>query len=318
MNDIKNITTPLLTSAQYGKDVNDVFENINDNFKILGNKDFVKGDKGDSIITKTVEVSQFPDIKNALKNAVKKQYINDINQPKAINGVEVLSWFDNPGNITLIYENIDGEDVLKSSMAYVFRDLRFSNIQEAFIKEYEGETDYSCIIYFNQGEFEAIQEFPTIYYDNDNQLFSWKINGVKTGLEAQGPRGYAGRNGVFKIVFAEKDPVESDYYEITKIMVGSELKEVANMQDQANICKEYGVEPGIPVMVLRSVGNGNAAVNYTYIGEVFEYGATNTTDTILYVRCNESNRVCQVEPIRDIESILNKWWINSGYKQPKN
>lgn len=48
---IKEVKAPSLTSAEYGKNLSECFSVINDNFKTLANRDFVKGDKGDSIYT---------------------------------------------------------------------------------------------------------------------------------------------------------------------------------------------------------------------------------------------------------------------------
>jgi hypothetical protein len=47
--DLKKIIAPKLNQAGYGANLGQVFDNIDTNFKIIGNKDFVKGDRGFSL-----------------------------------------------------------------------------------------------------------------------------------------------------------------------------------------------------------------------------------------------------------------------------
>lgn len=56
--EIKKIVAPSLSSSSYGKDLNECFNNINENFKILSNHDFIKGDQGQNIYTEKIYLSE--------------------------------------------------------------------------------------------------------------------------------------------------------------------------------------------------------------------------------------------------------------------
>ena len=46
---LTDIVAPSLNDVNYASALNNVFENINNNFKTLANHEFVKGDKGKSV-----------------------------------------------------------------------------------------------------------------------------------------------------------------------------------------------------------------------------------------------------------------------------
>ena len=43
------ITVPELNSSEYANGISNAFDAINDNFELLANHDFVKGDRGNSV-----------------------------------------------------------------------------------------------------------------------------------------------------------------------------------------------------------------------------------------------------------------------------
>ena len=340
MRDLKKITSPSLTISDYGENISQVFNNINENFRILGNRDFVKGEKGNSIYVKTIDVSNDIQLLNSLKSAVSKQYEYE---PSNINGYSVLSWFDSsihnnpgPGSITLIYENIDGTDQLISSLPYIFKDLRFEYISEVIDKKvYDDEVDYSCVIYydFKSGEFVTVQNFPTIYYDKVLGDFSWKINGVATGLPAMGPKGDKGQNGVFKIVRVNKNAIDKDVYQISHILNKNAWVDVTQgaiemegesgttviIDNHADLCKNFGVDEGIPVMVLKPEYDYNDInhINLTYISETYKDEYPNDiSKSRMVVRLTSENEICEVVPIPNkeivslCESYLGKYLVN--------
>ena len=316
MKEIKPISSPLLNSTNYGSNINEVIRNIDDNFTILSNRDFVKGDKGNSINVQTVNVIEEPSILNGLKNAVKRQFNNT---PKKIDNIDVMDWFDDPGTITLIFEKNDSEEILISSLPYVFKDKRFSNIANASnVENYDNETDYSCAIYYNNSEFIAVQEFPTLYFDAEQGCFCWKINGVETGLEATGPKGENGENGVFKIVKAEPrnpnidlgETVTEDIYTITAVMSGTSIISAQVGEDQESICNAHGIHggyykddgtfvSGTSVMVLVDKGG----VNETYLSEVERKRGNSVTYNAMVVKCSMENMISQLEVMSNDELV---------------
>ena len=305
MKEIKSISSPQLSSSKYGSDVNEVIKNIDENFKILSNRDFVKGDKGNSINTKTIEVILDSSIINGLKRAVKNQFGDNV--PKQIDGIDVMDWFNDPGSITLIYETNNSGEVLISSLPYVFKDKRFINLSKASnVENYDNETDYSCVIYYNGSEFIAVQEFPTLYFDKEQGCFCWKINGVETGLEAVGPKGEDGAPGTFKIVRAQKwDTNDENIYVVTHVMHENLFVESFEGEAQVSICYSYGVKPGISVMVLVEDGEENK----TYISEVSAKKGESVTYNAITVMCSDKNIISTVEPMtnNEVEELCNRY-----------
>ena len=53
----KRIQTPAL-NHNFGENIQTTFQNIDDNFGVLANRDFVKGDAGDSLISINVPFSE--------------------------------------------------------------------------------------------------------------------------------------------------------------------------------------------------------------------------------------------------------------------
>lgn len=67
--DLKKIIAPKLNQAGYGANLGQVFDNIDTNFKIIGNKDFVKGDRGFSL--KSVQKRLLADVDTFNEDGIK-------------------------------------------------------------------------------------------------------------------------------------------------------------------------------------------------------------------------------------------------------
>lgn len=295
---IKPIKVPVLGAGTI--DIHNTFENIDKNFGMIMDSEYLKGCAGNSVILETVDLldSEYID---GLKEAVSSQWGQN-QTPKDINGVSVLDMFKVPGKITLIYEVEDGKNILISSLPYIFKDLRFEEISAA--KQLDEETDWSCAIYYKDGQWVPVQEFPTLYYENG---FKWKINGVKTGLDAQGPKGDPGQNGSLHVVLVELD---GSYYKITHILDQNLQKEVPldkpldNTYDTPiKICEYYGIKPKKGAqeasVVVAIAKNGN--INESFIAPVF------SLQDDMYVYCTENNMICEVSHISgsEMEKIFN-------------
>lgn len=299
----KAITIPQFGSS-YGNDLNNALTNIDYNFKLIQNSDFLKGDRGESVFIKTIDVSSNKEILQMLKDGVTEQF--GLNKPSNINNISVLDQFDvdngaNPGYISLIYEN----DELISSLPYIFKDKRFENTENESL--FENETDWSGVLYYDseKGKFVAIQEFPTLYYENG---FKWKINGVKTGLDAKGPKGDKGENSSLFTVKVEL--AEEGRYRITHILVGydgsSDVIDLSTYNSSAKeVCKQFGIIPKssshggtIVIAIYESMGE-----NETYIGPVY------SLQDDMYVECGD-NLVFSAASItsKEVEEICLDLW----------
>lgn len=80
-NNLKTIIAPQINSSNYGQNVKDQFENINTNFQKLGNRDFVKGDSGESVSIIQVDINDESwrnedgySIKELIKNCLRERF----------------------------------------------------------------------------------------------------------------------------------------------------------------------------------------------------------------------------------------------------
>lgn len=230
---IKNITAPNLNDINYADSLNEAFNNINTNFSILANHDFIKGDTGKSVKIKTVKLLQSSYL-DKIKECIEEGHNIDTLKTISVtiddtNETIDLGLYDNitdNSTIHMIYSlDIDNDGYSEietplSSLYYVFLDGRYSNkwlgkfIPENYNKYIDIE-DLSCIIVYENGTFKKLNNaFPTIYYEIGVGL-CWKLNGNQTGIPVQGPAGKNGLNANFYIVKGTK--VDENKVNITEI-----------------------------------------------------------------------------------------------------
>lgn len=71
---LKSIVAPSLTQPGYGRGIDNQFKAIEENFKILGNRDFVKGDRGYSVRSNTIYLSTWSNIGRGQKQLILTKY----------------------------------------------------------------------------------------------------------------------------------------------------------------------------------------------------------------------------------------------------
>ena len=123
----------------------------------------------------------------------------------------------NPG-ISIMYQLIDPEapdeienrHLLCSPYVYLFIDERYAALRDFNPADatYKTITDASCVLnlvfHNEQPVITRINQFPTLYYDENDGQFKWKLYGNKTGILAAGPRGLsASSTPVFFAIFKE-------------------------------------------------------------------------------------------------------------------
>lgn len=231
--DLIPIISPSLASTEYGRDLKEQFDNINNNFEILSNRDFIKGDDGKSIDVRVIDLSleeskvfldklknAICDIKNPNTFPINIKEIGKDNKNQPIyEQVTIFDSFKNPGKLICIYK----EDVLLEVMPYVFIDERFKHTYIDDLEQFNDKVDYSCILKLGpDGEFVSIQNFPTLYYDTEYSTFCWKINGIESGLVAKGPKGNDGKSSQLLTISINDD--NGDVVEVDKLTGGSVYK----------------------------------------------------------------------------------------------
>lgn len=217
---LTQIIAPSLSDANYASGLNDVFDNINDNFSTLSNHDFIKGESGTSV---KIQEDKFFNEDGSLTILGKKlQYCilslsNNEDEYSDVNASETekINIFDyfkaNPGVLYMVYNTVNDVNtqtpVAISSLYYVFLDGRYATTKIGKIDEsqYTSIKDFSCVLVYDaniksivdgkevDGGFKALTTaFPTIYYESNVGL-CWKVNGNGTGIPIQG---VPGRNGL--------------------------------------------------------------------------------------------------------------------------
>ena len=228
------ISAPGLNDTNYATNLNNVFNNINENFIQLANRNFVKGESGSAVhvknvsFTDTITDDNEMTFQKLLIDTFENKY--DANLLKDIttsNGEKITLW----DNFNKEIENgtaklqmicniesdngIDSVDKPVSSLYYVFLDGRFANSSLSYIDidNYKNSIqDLSCILVYsnidNEPKFTILENaFPTIYYEDEVGL-CWKVNGNSTGIPVQGIQGKNGENSKLYIVKSTQ-PIET-------------------------------------------------------------------------------------------------------------
>lgn len=205
------IQAPELNDVHYAESLRQVFDNINDNFKQLANRDFIKGDTGTSITIQEepLFINGNPtEYAEAIISCIRNSCEESFQAP-----IAGLNLFDNftdekAGTLKVIYSyDQNSSPVAISSLYYVFLDGRYSNNVIGTIDDalYADSKDLSCIIILEDGIFKILSNtFPTMYYAKGVGL-CWKVNGNETGIPVQG---IPGRNGIdSKLLLVKSDSV---------------------------------------------------------------------------------------------------------------
>lgn len=326
MNNITKITAPSLNSANFGSAIADVMDNINKNFEIIGNHDFIKGEQGDSIIIQKVDLTSEENVSilTGIKQAIIDKAYNENNyNPRPIDGVSWDAWFDKndnstyPGSITLIYKttsyrgNITATPV--SSLPYIYKDLRFNNINLSDEKNI-GEIDLSSVIYYSpvdgrEGEFgpedfQILDVFPKVYYDHTIGDFAWNINNARTGLRARGPEGPSGKNGEYNVVIAGNKQT-GDMCEITHVFNNGSLIDLKGEEDWRGIFSSLDINNNDTVFAVYNTNSSES--NKLYVGKIYFPSADDQESSLPLVYCSSENLIQAVNAISNttIETMCN-------------
>lgn len=226
-----NVDQISLGSPQYGMDLNNRLGIIDDNFKLLVNGSFLKGDKGDGIyvgsVSITNELSEYylnGDLVNLwlkISEAIHKDHLTDFNSEwnTALEGM----------TIQVLYTEVMGENGIEkhiqSIFPFTYMDPRFVNMEYASEESHGNLIDHSCTVAMKSvptedvvvNEFVSYQNTPTIFWNSDIKNFCWKINGNQTDILCQGPAGKNGDSGSTYIAYVNS--TETPLYVGSDIMV---------------------------------------------------------------------------------------------------
>ena len=241
-NILKDIIAPSLESPLYGEDINEQFKSIDNNFDRIITSEFLRGAKGDSFGTYEVEFNKNSEedlIDNGLYINEKKinsgqlyqMIVDSITQNYSDQELESTpdsSWWDNlmtNNKLLVIVEKVHNINQLSAIIPYIHSDARFAGKLNSDKDRYIYLSDTSCALYWSDGKFVKMNNFPTLYYNQSLNEFCWIFNNKKTDLIARGPQGKAGRDGELYIVQVKKnqsgeyiEPDASGLVEVDKAM----------------------------------------------------------------------------------------------------
>lgn len=208
---INEIQAPDLTQENLSASLNEVFEKINDNFKKIVSAPIYRGQKGESVKIKPVNLmtpgeNTFTDEGRKIVEAI----FDDVNLTSwggttgglrellrvkypTIRGVNAYDYFSKNPSILMFQLDDAGGTNLSPAQLYMFQDLRVSVVKDT--DGIGGFKDASCFVSFewdSDGEtykYIKASEFPTICWSKGVGDFVWSINGQVTNIIAKGLKG---------------------------------------------------------------------------------------------------------------------------------
>lgn len=242
---------------------------INENFKKIISLPFLQGDHGNSIFETTIAIGEGT-VGNKLKTAICQSiYGTDTPDDTQFGGNYFgSSWGDaSQGDLTydgtqiVFYRHKETDEqsdkyFYTAREFFLFIDKRIENLrsadlsQDSLMSAITSFQDLSCAITvfgkadalpstgqpdFDNITFEVKKHsiVPTLYYDSTCRYWCWAVNGVKTGVIAQGVKGDTGSSRKIYVCVGEKDPAiqqEHTVIRITNVMQPEEYKNLTALQ----------------------------------------------------------------------------------------
>ena len=209
---INEIQAPDLTQENLSASLNEVFEKINDNFKKIVSAPIYRGQKGESVKIKPVELmTPNKQVFTGEGRKIVEAIFDDVDltswddgttstlggllpdKYRTIRNVNVYDYFSkNPSILMFQLDDVEGTN-LSPAQLYMFQDLRVSVVNDT--DGPRGFKDASCFVSFewdNDGKtykYIKASEFPTICWSKGVGDFVWSINGQVTNIIAKGLKG---------------------------------------------------------------------------------------------------------------------------------
>ena len=339
----KQISAPAL-GQHYGENVNETFENINDNFGVLANSQIVKGDAGTSLVSLNVPLSDllddsdfdcegysipsqlvaFTEMFKEVKEGLGGTEVGD-GDPDVTRAIKALK---TSGRYILISfeEPAQGATVeILSSIPYVFVDAGvIQKIEESGtteIYDLSGTISYKKVTAENneiEYEWECQQNFPTLYVDDDGGIY-WIIDGEKTQIPAQGPKGSDGKDGMMYVGLTNSTDFPQPADAMKKLSITHILDSLTGWESVSNYEDEHGIIPdSVPILIIPDKYTPNnqtdpdAAYIY-FIGATYRDKTTEleelkgvvTANSQIYAKMNDITFKTSMQHIHNFENGSN-------------
>ena len=313
-------------------DIREILSDIQTNFEILKNSSLWKGEKGDSLTPKIVNLDALVDstITNeapfntldSLKTLYLKlvqpiidqssdqtsfgdrrllwvlDYLNPATTPSMKENIKNSHSQFMPGNIVLM---VDENNKVFYSNHYVFVDPRFRN---NLATPPNNQQDLSCALLAspegNDYKFTAYNAFPQVAYNRTTNTYTWKMNGVVTAIPVMGQKGEPGKsvNNQFVIV-TRKEGGSGDIFKVSHIGTRNlYISRDTKVDNYAEIIKEYINKPAfiLPGLDFDPTKKGNNL----WVGST----ALSSDGKDLIVYCSEDNRLDLGTNVKNLFSVM--------------
>ncbi len=213
-NFLTRITAPTLGSSTFATDLREVFQNIDDNFKKIVSAPYLEGQEGNSVEAydmPIVEDGELTDFGAAMMREILSdpsiETMEDITSNSIYDSVYPAQHHiydcivDHPTMKVLRTIDPDTNEVdrwICGAEYYCFVDMRIEDLgNNGYPSSQTTFVDYSCLVFaeYEDGEWKFTKGnmMPTLYYSSEQSCFCWKVNGMETGIRAQGVKGDDGR-----------------------------------------------------------------------------------------------------------------------------
>lgn len=290
---LETISAPSLSSSNYGRYIENVFANIDKNFKVVANHDFIKGENGDAIEIEYVKLNKGETGKQ-LYEALKSVLFEE--NPCLVSS---HSWDEDITNYEVplvVISNIGKKEYIGSATPILFIDYRFSsNVLESVAQDsYIDVTNLSCIINFkfvdNEWVCEIDNSFPRIQYNTDKKYFEWLLNNNGTTICATGIKGDKG------------DKLTMHFQDV-------DINELKDSVFEVKYNKEEIISEGDPVLLYLS---DEANYKGYYISYIKSVDKENTKFEVEY----DENYVNKLDFVKNTYEFFKSLNINNSNNEP--
>lgn len=230
LNILTEIVAPDLTQETFASGLREAFENINDNFKKIIASPIYRGQRGESVKIKPVDILVentgelvFTEVGQNIVKTIFEVDLSDWNGtyssltskiesmygPVTAGGATAADYFKINNTILFFYMDTVEETLVCPAQVYMFQDCRTPELSTAVVKNYVDVT--SCISFTWEDdtyEFIKSNEFPTISWSESIGDYVWNINGTDTNITTKGLNGV---NGTTVVPIFKSNSNEGDY-----------------------------------------------------------------------------------------------------------
>lgn len=215
-----DIVSPALGSATFATELDKAFRNIDENFKRIVSAPYLEGQEGRSIEAVDLPLVEDGELTSFGLTAVREIFmdpeidsLSDVDSgSRAPIGQHSASEYilEHPSIKVLCKYSPDSGEIegyVCCAEYYCYIDMRVDDLGHlTYPTIHETFVDYTCQVF---GEYDSETGtwtftrgvmLPTIYYNQSQGYFCWMINGVDTGIRAQGIKGDDGRPPLAAVV----------------------------------------------------------------------------------------------------------------------